>query len=189
HRLQVQLERIAVDERPDELAVPEQMDPLRRRVDMARVPGVERIWGQELADQDRQVEDGEHASGDHGQAVALQLPPDDLPLRGHVPGLQRRRQRRLLFRIPGRLVDVVAIGGRASRFGAHRAAPSPSLIRGSSNASSRSEIRTPITVRTDSHSTKDPAMYMSWLCRALRNRGPVVWSPSTIETMVAPEMR
>src|SRR3546814_14787296 len=81
--------------------------------------------------------------------MPFQLPPHDPPLGRHVVGFLPRRQRRLLLRVPGRRVDVVAgIDG-------HLAAPPPSRVLGSSAASSRSEIRTPITVRTASQRSEE----------------------------------
>src|SRR3546814_10830902 len=92
--------------------------------------------------------------------MPFQLPPHDPPLGRHVVGFLPRRQRRLLLRVPGRRVDVVAgIDG-------HLAAPPPSRILGSSAASSRSEIRTPITVRTASQRSEEHTSELQSLMRS-----------------------
>src|SRR5690606_26864121 len=63
------------------------------------------------------------------------------------------------------------------------------LMRGSSQASRRSDNSVPMTVRTDSIMMKLPARYMSCDCNALSSSGPVVGKLSTIETMAAPDTR
>ena len=51
----VELVARAVDERPDELAVLEEMHPLRRHVDEVDMALAERKGGQELGDEDREI--------------------------------------------------------------------------------------------------------------------------------------
>ena len=58
-RVHVELHGAAVDERPDEAALMEEMDALRRRVDEVDVARVQIVGRQELADQDHDVEHGE----------------------------------------------------------------------------------------------------------------------------------
>ena len=49
------MKRIAVDERAHELALVEQMDALRRRVDELRVAALQVVRRQDLGDEDAQV--------------------------------------------------------------------------------------------------------------------------------------
>ena len=62
-RVHVEPHGAAVDERPDEAALVEEMHALRRRVDEVDVARVQIVGRQELADQDHAVEHGEEDAG------------------------------------------------------------------------------------------------------------------------------
>ena len=62
------------------------------------------------------------------------------------------------------------------------------LIRGSINARTISDIRTPIWTITVVIRIKDPAMYISCESSALSNSGPMVGRLITVATIRLPEM-
>src|SRR5207244_2678461 len=135
----------------------------------------------ELAHQDRGIEGGEHQAGGDRDAVAPELPPHDLPLRGAVEALLLRREALGgvgIERIPR---DVVLDR-------AHLATLPVSRMRGSSAASSISEMNMPITVSSDRNMRNEPARYWSWLLSASSSIGPEVCSESTTATIAEPEI-
>src|SRR5205814_8930923 len=71
---------------------------------------------------------------------------------------------------------------------AHSCRPACSRIRGSSTASARSDMKTPMTVRNAMNIKNEPARYMYWLRKASSSIVPVVGSDITIETTAAPDM-
>src|SRR5260370_10357035 len=180
---------VAVDEGPDELPVMKQMDALRRREDEIGVARLVVVGRQDLAHRDRQIHGKEDGAGQHGDAVALQLPPHHAPLRRHVVALLRRRHhlRRIrIERLRGREVRR-PIGGEHVGL-AHRVTPPDRRMRGSSAARARAEMNMPITVRAARNIRNEPARYMSWLRNASSSIGPVVGRLITIDTTAAPEM-
>src|SRR5262249_49477393 len=136
-------------------------------------------------DQDRGVERRQHDRRRDRDAVAAELPPHDLPLRGAVEALLLRRERFARVRVPGLPGNVVR--GRHV-FICHFATPPVRRMRGSTAASSRSEMNMPITVRSDRNIRKLPARYWSWLRSASSSIGPEVCSESTTATIAEPEI-
>src|SRR5262249_44141373 len=171
----------AIHERPDEAALVKQMHALRRRVDEVGVTAVQVVGRQELAGDDRSIEQDENDTREHGEAVAPELPPHHPPLRGEIEPLLLLGQPLDRLRIEGLGRDVMVDGSR------HRTLPPPNRMRGSSAASARSDKRTPTTVSSARNIRNEPAKYMSWLRKASNSIGPVVGSDSTTETMTAPE--
>src|SRR5208282_412889 len=74
-RLHVQPGVEAVDERPDEAPVVEEVDGLRRRVEEIRVPRAKVIGCEYFGNEDRRIQQGKEDARDDGKAVALELPP------------------------------------------------------------------------------------------------------------------
>ena len=60
------------------------MHLLRRRIDEVDIAGVQIVRRQEFAHEDHRVEDCEENAGRQRQSVALELPPHQHDLRGHV---------------------------------------------------------------------------------------------------------
>ena len=81
-----------INERSDEAAIVEQVARLRRGEDEIGMPAVQVVGCEELADQDRRVEHGQHGAGDHGEAMAAKLPPHHPPLRGEIEPFLLGRQ-------------------------------------------------------------------------------------------------
>ena len=91
--LRVEAEAVAIDEGADEAAlVVEEMELLRRGEDGVHVARMQRIGRQELADEDRRIEDQEEAARKHRQAMPAEAPPHHLPLRGEIEPFLLRRQ-------------------------------------------------------------------------------------------------
>src|SRR5437016_11091949 len=111
------------------------MQLLRRGVDVVGVARVQVVWRDELAYQDRGVERRQHDRRRDRDAVAAELPPHDLPLRGAVEALLLRRQRLAGVGVPGLARNIV--------IDTHLATPPVRRMRGSSAASSTSEINMP----------------------------------------------
>src|SRR5204862_8285604 len=132
------------------------------------------------ADQDRGVERREHDRRGHSDAMALELPPHDLPLRRAIEALLLRGERLSGVGIPRIPRNVV--------FDAHFATPPVRRILGSRAASRTSEMNMPITVSSDRNMRKLPARYWSWLRSASSSIGPEVCSESTTATIAEPEM-
>ena len=165
----VELHRPAIDERSDELPVMEELDLLRRRIDELDIARSEIVWRQELAEEDHEIENGEHDARNEGKPVALELPPHEPPLRRHVDALLLLAHRLGGGGIEGRRRHIVLerLARRRQRCHVvHFVLPPCSLMRGSSTASARSEMRTPITVRKARNIRNEPARYMSWLLSA-----------------------
>src|SRR3954468_17112902 len=184
--LEVELHVGAVHERPDKASLVEEMQPLRRRVDVLRVARGEVVGRDQLAHQDRGIERRENDRRGDRDAVAAELPPHDLPLRGAVEALLLRGHRLRGVRIPRLARDVVR--DRAGGALVHRATPPVRRMRGSSTASSRSDMNMPITVRSERNIRKEPARYWSWLFSASSSIGPEVCSESTTATIAEPEI-
>src|SRR3990170_2811519 len=169
-RVHIQRHLAAIDERPDELAVVEQVHPLRRRIDVVHVACVQIVGRQELADQYPEIKRCQEYAGYNGKPVLSEFPP-------HQPQLRRLKDLRLLRRHRLDRLQVKGRGGNVvlqwstwsgqGRMRGHLVLPPCKRIRGSSSASARSEIRTPMTVRKARNMRNDPARYMSWLCSAL----------------------
>src|SRR5262245_11201865 len=169
----------------------EEPDSLRWRVDGIDVARGEVVRRQELAKHDHEIENGEDDARDEGKPVALEFPPHELPLRSHVDsllllahhlrggGIEGRGRHKVFERLARRRQRCHIV---------HFVLPPCSLMRGSSTASARSEMSTPITVRKARNIRNEPARYMSWLFNARISRGPVVSSDSTIAVISAPEM-
>src|SRR5262245_39224863 len=191
--LHVELVVGAVDEWPDEIAVMEEMHPLRRHVDEVDMAFAQRAGGQGLGDQDREIEQPEKRSAPHRQPVLAELPPHQPPLRGEIDALLVRRQlldRPRIERCLGHVMRHWRPGRRkwrACHHLVHFVLPPSSLIRGSRMANARSEMSTPTTVRKARNIRNEPARYMSWLWSALMSSGPVVSSDSTMAVISAPE--
>src|SRR5207248_4785813 len=168
------------DERADQAAVVEVMHPLRRRIDVVGVARLQVVGRDELAHQDREVERREHDAGGDRDAVAPELPPHDLPLRGAVEALLLRGQRFRRIGIPRLARNIV--------LDRHLATPPVRRMRGSSAASSTSEMNMPITVSSDRNMRHEPARYWSWLRSASSSIGPEVCSESTTATIAEPEI-
>src|SRR5450631_3226892 len=120
--------------------------------------------------------------------MAFELEPHELPLRGKIDPLLRRGQPLDRLRVKRRCSDIM--GERSpGNWGVagHFVLPPCKRIRGSRKASAISEMRTPTTVRQARNIRKEPARYMSWLCKARSNNGPVVCSDRTMATISAPE--
>src|SRR5579875_1002818 len=184
---------VALDIGPYEPTVVEDMNGLRRRVNEIDIARIDPVRGEELAEQDR--------ARQHGKAVAAQLPPHHAPLRGGIETLLRWGQPlgRVGIERPGRDIMGQRLRGvrrhrifhRRAAGGpdpAHRRRPACNRIRGSSAASARSEISTPITVMNARNIRNEPARYMSWLRSASSIIGPVVGRAITTETITVPEM-
>src|SRR5437870_4334489 len=114
------------------------MQRLRRRVDVTRVARMQVERREELAHQDRGVEGEQDRARPDRDPVAAELPPHDLPLRGAVEALLLGRELVGGIRLERLRVDIV--------LQLYFAAPPVRRMRGSSAASSRSEITVPITV-------------------------------------------
>ena len=72
-------------------------------------------------------------------------------------------------------------------FSGHFSALPPRRILGSRYAKAMSDRNIPTTVSSAKNIKNDPAKYISWLCYAEINIGPVVGRDSTIETIAEPE--
>ncbi len=97
-RVHVELVFRAVDERSDELTLVEEVDALRRRADEINVSRLVVVGRQELADQDRRVQDQQENARGQRKPVALELPPHQRELGREIDlllrlaqGLRRRR--------------------------------------------------------------------------------------------------
>src|SRR6185436_18061873 len=147
---------------------------------------VQVVGREHLAHQDRGIQREQDRRREHRDAVAPEFPPHDLPLRGAVEALRLRGQllgRVGLERLGGDVVLELGLRGRA-----HLAAPPVRRMRGSSIASSRSEMNMPITVSSARNMRNEPARYWSWLLSASSSIGPEVCSESTTATMAEPEI-
>src|SRR6185503_1412168 len=153
---------------------------LRRRVDMVGIARLQLVRRDELAHQRRGIEQQQDGARDHRDAMAAELPPHDLPLRRAVEALLLRRQRFCGLGVKRLLRDVV--------FESYFATPPVRRMRGSSAASSRSEMNIPITVSSDRNIRNEPARYWSWLRSASSSIGPEVCSDSTTATIAEPEI-
>src|SRR5688572_4587542 len=187
--LHVELVVERIDERPDELALVEEVDRLRRHVDVLHVAGVLLVGRQELHHHDRSIHDAEDDRGQHRNAVTLELQRHQLPLRGEVD----------LLLLGGSALNRIGIERRrghimrqrhrcAARLLVHLLAPAPRRMRGSSSASMMSEMKTPTTVRNAMNIRNEPARYMSWLRSESSSIGPVSGSDITTDTMTEPEI-
>src|SRR5579871_6876753 len=154
------------------------------------MPGVEVVRHQNLGDERRGVHEQQDDSGNHGHAMALELPPHEQPLRGEVEtfllGREASRRRGIERRVRDEMARLTR--QRSEPLRAHRAAPPASRIRGSSAISARSEISTPMTIISARNIRNEPARYMSWLFSALSSIGPAVGSDSTTAVISVPEM-
>src|SRR5688572_13808076 len=192
--LHVELVVERIDERPDELALVEEVDRLRRHIDVLHVAGVLLVGRQELHHHDRSIHDAEDDRGQHRNAVTLELQRHQLPLRGEVDllllgggaldriGIERRRRDIVWQRRQRRR------GAAGRGLLTHLLAPAPRRMRGSSSASMMSEMKTPTTVRNAMNIRNEPARYMSWLRSESSSIGPVSGSDITTDTMTEPEI-
>src|SRR6185295_4584785 len=177
---EIEAHAVAVDERSDEASFVKEVQRLRRRIDVARVARVQVVGREDFAHQDRGVEGEQDRAGDDRDTVPAELPPHDLPLRGAIEALLRGRQLLRRVRLEGLGGDVV--------FYFYFAVPPVRRMRGSSAASSRSEMNMPITVSSERNIRNDPARYWSWLRNASSSIGPEVCSESTTATIAEPEI-
>src|SRR5262249_50047456 len=142
---------------------------------VARVRGVWIERRQDIGEGGDQVQPDDDGGAEHRQLVLAEAPPHQLPLAGN---------RDLLLDVGDRRRCADRRRRRHQALAAHRI---PNRIRGSSQASKRSEKSVPTTVRTLSIRMKLPARYMSWDCSARRSSGPVVGRLSTTATIASPE--
>src|SRR5690606_13004773 len=187
HGLQVDRGRHAVDEGSDELALVEQVQPLRRGVEMVVRPLVRCVGGDDLGKGDAEIEQQQHDSRPHGDAVATELPPHDLPLGGLEIALLFGRERFGGLGIERLRIDEMLGRPLVAGLDRHDAALPPRRMRGSSTASNRSEISMPISVSTATNSNTKADRNWSCDCSALRSTGPTVGRLSTTETMTEPD--
>ena len=159
HRVQVELHAVAVHEWPDEAAFMEQMHRLRRRVNIARVAGVEAVGRENLAHQRGCIQQQQDRATEHCDPMAPELPPHDAPLRRPVELLLLRRQCLDRLGLKGRRRYVVLQRWVAAWYSSHWATPPVSRIRGSSAASNKSEMNMPTTVNVARNIKKEPARY------------------------------
>src|SRR3984893_3344339 len=191
---------VARDIGQGEVAMAEDVDALRRRIDEVGMPAVEAVGREKFAEQDGRVKhQQQHARGQR-DPVPAKPPPHQLPLRGAVEALLRRghdldrvgveRRRRNVMRYRGG--DAVGSVGRGRAGGdadlAHGWRPSCRRVGGLSAASARSDKNRPSTVGKAMNIRTEPARNMSWLRSASSSIGPVVGSDMTIDTTAAPEI-
>src|SRR6266566_1490744 len=191
---------VAIDKGCGKVAVVEDADALRRRIDEVGMSAVEPVGREEFAKQNDRVKGQQQRSRGHRDAVPAEPPPHQLPLRGAVEPLLRRRHDLDRIGVERRRRDVMRhrLGGAACLVGCGRAGADADLahgwrptcrrMRGSSAASARSDRNTPITVRKAMNIRNEPARNMSWLRKASSSIGPVVGSDMTIDTTAAPEI-
>src|ERR1700760_693312 len=85
--VQVEVVDLPVDEGADEVARVEQMDRLRGSADEIGVSGGAAVGREELRDRNRPVEEDQQDAGDQREAVPLELPPHQSPLRRQIDTL------------------------------------------------------------------------------------------------------
>src|SRR5438132_526729 len=191
---------VARDIGQGEVALAEDVDARRRRVDEVGMTAVEPVRREKFAKQDGHVKHQQQRARGQRDPVPAKPPPHQLPLRGAVEPLLRRghdldrigveRRRRDVMR--HRVGDAAGPVGRGRAGGdadlAHGWRPTCRRMRGSSAASARSDRNTPITVRKAMNIRNEPARNMSWLRSASSSIGPVVGNDMTIDTTAAPEI-
>jgi hypothetical protein len=83
-RFHVEFVLVAIHERADERSLVEQAYLLRRSIDVVYMACLHVVGRQKLADEDRRVQDGQEYTAPHRNAMLLELPPHQLPLRREV---------------------------------------------------------------------------------------------------------
>ena len=156
--LEVEGELVRIDERPDEAPFVEQVQALRRRVQEVAVPLGLVVGRDHLDERHHQVEGEQQERGGDGDLVAPELPPHQPPRGRAVELLALRADRLAAAGIERGGVDVM-LRRRPRR---SRQRP-PTRMRGSSQASKRSETSMPTTVSTATNIRMKPARNWSWL--------------------------
>ncbi len=150
--LQIEAVGIGIDVGADEAALVHQVDRLGGRIEEIAVPLGLVVGCDHLHEGYEGVEGEQDESRCDRHPVAPELPPHQLPGRGAVEALVLGADGLGLTGIEWRGIDVMALGGDR---GVHR--PPPIRMRGSSPASSRSEISMPTTVSTATNMRMKPA--------------------------------
>ena len=75
---------IGVGERADKFPLMKKMQPLRRRKQIIRIPVLQPVRGDHLAERDRGIDQCQENTAPKRQFVAAELPPDQLPLRCEI---------------------------------------------------------------------------------------------------------
>src|SRR5690625_1946667 len=140
-------------------------------IDVGSVIAFQPVGSQKASQQGAEVEEPKDHHADLSQPVVLELVPHQLPL-----GCREI----VLSHFLGYVVASSPWQEQALCCGQHQPFLLSSRMRGSSQASSMSEMRVPTTVSTAIRSNQDPARYMSWPSRASNMTGPCMGRLSTM---------